>query len=91
MDSRKQGQGFRKTTFVKNSAVNFEHNCQSCKYIPRLHVERQSIPLPKKGFRDIDFVNFNVSFFVLSINLKNDSVILPIMLKGFIAKKFENH
>ena len=39
----KQGQGFGKATFVKNSAVNFEHSCQSCKDIPRLHVERQSV------------------------------------------------
>ena len=37
--SIKQNQGFCKSTLVKNS----EHSCQPCKYIPRLHVERQSI------------------------------------------------
>ena len=46
----KQGQGFLKATFVKNCAVNSERNCQSCKYTPRLHVERRSISKNKKIF-----------------------------------------
>ena len=30
VDSMKQGQGFRKAIFVKNSAVNSKQSCQSC-------------------------------------------------------------
>ena len=51
----KQDRGFRKATFLKNSAMNSEHSCQSCEYIPRLHVKRQSIS-KNKGLHDINFV-----------------------------------
>ena len=90
LGSTNHGQGFRKATFVKSSAVSFNHCCQSCEYILRLNVERQLI-FKKKGLHDIDLVKLNISFIVLSIDLNKGSVILPIISEGFIAKKFETH
>ena len=85
LGTTKQGQGFREGTFVKNS----EHSCQSYEYIQRLHVERRSIS-KRKGLHYINFVKYNISFIVFCINLNKDAVILPIMSKDSIAKKFEN-
>ena len=45
----------------------------------------------KKGLHHISFAKQNISFIVISIILNKGSIILPIMLKGSIAKKFENH
>ena len=66
--------------------MNSEHSCQSCEYIPRLHVERQSNSKKKKSLHDINFVKHNISFIALSINLNKGSVILPMMSKSSIAK-----
>ena len=46
--SVKQGQGFRKATFVKSLVMNFEHSCQSCEQIPIFRVEWRSISTKKK-------------------------------------------
>ena len=84
-------QSLRKATFVKNSAVNFEHSCQSCEYIPSCMLKGGRSPKKKKNLHDINCVEWNIFFIALSMNLNKCSVMLPIFSKNSVTKKFEKH